>query len=109
MIAALYPQLSAAAQSLFRTSYGLLLLAHLILLLPHSRRFFMSERWKGYAQSSWDVDLIQNPIVHPIVMAAWFSCAALLATGRWTFAASIVNLLLWRYFFGPIRWNGALR
>jgi hypothetical protein len=109
MIAALYPQLSFAAQSLFRAGYGLLLFVHLILLLPHSRRFFMSERWKGYAQSSWDVDLIQNPLVHPIVMAVWLSCAALLATGRWTLAASIVNLLLCRYFFVHMRWKGVLR
>src|SRR5258705_6698415 len=42
-------------------------------------------------------------------MAAWFSCAAILATGRWTFAASIVNLLLCRYFFVHMRWKGVLR
>src|SRR5437870_4792490 len=90
----LYPQLSLATQTFFRTAYGILLLCHLALLLPHSRRYFMSERWKGYAQSSWDVDLIQNPVIHPIFMTAWFVCAALLTTGRWTVGAALVNLLL---------------
>jgi len=40
----------------------------------------MSERWKGYAQSSWDVDVIQNPAAHPFVMAIWFTCAVRFAT-----------------------------
>jgi len=104
-----YPQLSLNAQSFFRLVYGILLFAHLILLLPHSRRFFMSERWKGYAQSSWDVDIVQNPFVNPIVMATWFICAALLTFGRWTVLAALINLLLCRYFFVHMRWKGVLR
>jgi hypothetical protein len=106
---ALYPQLSAEAQAFLRIAYGVLLLAHLVLLLPHSRRFFMSERWKGYAQSSWDVDVIQNPAVHPVVMAIWFTCAISLVMGRWTVLAAFVNLLLCRYFFVHMRWKGVLR
>jgi hypothetical protein len=105
----LYPQLSLNAQALFRTVYGILLLGHLLLLLPHSRRFFMSERWKGYAQSSWDVDALQNPIVHPIMMIVWFSCAVLLTFGRGAVWAALVNLLLCRYFFVHMRWKGVLR
>src|SRR2546430_1227733 len=95
----LYPQLSLNAQSFFRLVYGILLFAHLVLLLPHSRRFFISERWKGYAQSSWDVDVIQNPIAYPAVMAVWFLCAVLLTFGRLTIWAALINLLLCRYFF----------
>lgn len=105
----LYPPLSLNAQSFFRTVYGILLLGHLVLLLPHSRRFFMSERWKGYAQSSWDVDAIQNPFAHPFVMVVWFGCAILLTFGRWTVAAALINLLLCRYFFVHMRWKGVLR
>jgi hypothetical protein len=105
----LYPQLSFNAQSLFRILYGILLFGHLVLLLPHSRRFFMSERWKGYAQSSWDVDAIQNPFAHPFVMAVWFGCSILLTFGRWTVAAALINLLLCRYFFVHMRWKGVLR
>jgi hypothetical protein len=105
----LYPQLSAEAQAFLRVAYGILLLAHLVLLLPHSRRFFMSERWKGYAQSSWGVDVIQNPVAHPIVMASWFICALSLVMGRWTVLAALINLLLCRYFFVHMRWKGVLR
>lgn len=69
----------------------------------------MSERWKGYAQSSWDVDVIQNPVALPFVMAVWFLCAAALVIGRWTVLAALVNLLLCRYFFVHMRWKGVLR
>jgi hypothetical protein len=104
-----YPQLSLEAQAFLRIAYGILLLGHLILLLPHSRRFFMSERWKGYAQSSWDVDVIQNPVAHPIMMTMWFGCAILLVLGRWTVLAALINLVLCRYFFVHMRWKGVLR
>ncbi len=105
----LFPQLSVNAQSLFRIVYGILLFGHLVLILPHSRRFFMSERWKGYAKSSWDVDVIQNPTAHPLVMTVWFLCALLLTFGKWTIVAALVNLLLCRYFFVHMRWKGVLR
>jgi hypothetical protein len=104
-----YPQLSFVTQSFFRAVYGLLLLGHLLLLLPNARRYFMSERWKGYAQSSWDVDAIQNPVVHPVVMFVWLGCAVALIFGRWTVAAALINLLLCRYFFVHMRWKGVLR
>jgi hypothetical protein len=107
--AGLYPQLSLVGQSFFRVAYGVLLFGHLVLLLPHSRRFFMSERWRGYAQSSWDVDLIQNPVVHPLVMTTWFACSLALVFARWTVLAAFVNLLLCRYFFVRMRWKGVLR
>jgi hypothetical protein len=105
----LYPQVSLTTQAFFRVAYGVLLFGHLVLLLPHARRFFMSERWKGYAQSSWDVDVIQNPLVHPVVMISWFACAVALVFGRWVVLASLVNLLLCRYFFVHMRWKGVLR
>ena len=103
-----YPQLSFVTQSFFRTVYGILLLGHLILLLPHARRYFMSERWKGYAQSSWDVDAIQNPVMHPVVMSVWFGCAIAMILGRWTVAAALINVLLCRYFFVNMRWKDLL-
>lgn len=105
----IYSQVSLVTQSFFRAAYGILLFGHLALLLPHARRFFMSERWKGYAQSSWDVDVIQNPVAHPVVMVIWFTCAISLVLGRWTVLAALVNLLLCRYFFVHMRWKGVLR
>ena len=105
----LFPQLSPNAQAFFRIAYGVLLFGHLVLLLPHSRRFFISERWRGYAESGWDVDVVQNPFVHPVLMLCWFLCAALLIAGRYTVLAAFVNLLLCRYFFVHMRWKGVLR
>jgi hypothetical protein len=96
-------------QMFIRMAYGVLLLGMLLMTLPHGRRFFISERWGGYAQSSPDVDAIQNPTVYPFVMAGWSLCAVLIALGLWSVLAALVNLLLCRYFFVYMRWKGVLR
>src|SRR5215510_2125058 len=77
----LWPELSPAAQTLLRAGYGLLLLAFLLMTLPHGRRFFLSERWGGYAQASPGVDALQNPVVYPLLMASWLLAAGLLVVG----------------------------
>ena len=105
----LHPTLSPAAQSLLRCGYGVLLLFMLVQTLPQARRFFVSEHWGGYAKSDRRVDLIQNPYALPLVMTVWLACAVLLITGRLTVLASLVNLLLCRYFFIAMRWRGILR
>lgn len=107
--AAILPELSVPAQNFFRMAYGILLFASTIMAARHGRRFFMSERWGGYAKSSWDVDLVQNPVVYPLLITAWLSCAALLIVGVWPVAAAFVNLLFCRYFFVHMRWKGILR
>ena len=104
-----HPTLSTATQALIRCIYGVLLLGTLVQALPQARRFFVSERWGGYAKSNRRVDLVQNPYALPFVMGAWLACAVLLITGRWTALASFVNLLLCRYFFIAMRWKGILR
>src|SRR5712692_992178 len=109
MDAFLHQSLSPAAQSLFRCAYGTLLLLTLGQALPQARRFFVSERWGGYAQSDRRVDLLQNPYALPLVMGLWMAAALLLIAGRFTVAASLANLLLCRYFFIAMRWKGALR
>lgn len=90
-------------------AYGVLLLGTLAWALPQWRRFFVSERWGGYARSSRDVDFIQNPFVSPIVALLWFACALLITLGWWTVWAALINLLLCRYFFVRMRWRGVLR
>lgn len=105
----LTPQLSLETQALLRISYGVLLLALLGWTLPHARRFFMSERWGGYAKSSWDVDLVQNPIVLPVVLALWIGLGAALVVGWQPVWVSLLNLLICRYFFVYMRWKGVLR
>jgi len=86
-----------------------LLLGTLVMALPHARRFFLSERWGGYGQAIWDVDILQNPVAMPGVLAVWSSCAVLLIIGRWTVWAALVSLILCRYFFVRMRWKGVLR
>jgi hypothetical protein len=105
----LHQTLSPATQSLFRCGYGVLLLLTLAQAVPQARRFFVSERWGGYAQSERRVDLVQNRYLLPAIMGLWAACAGLLVAGRWTVMASLVNLLLCRYFFIAMRWKGVLR
>src|SRR5712691_3531825 len=94
----LHPALSPAAQAALRTSYGVLLLLTLGWTLPQARRFFVSDRWGGYARSDRTVDLVQNPYALPVIQLIWFTCAVLLVLGRHVVAAALVNLVLCRYF-----------
>ena len=106
---ALLPELGTATQSLIRLAYGVLMTATLLQALPEARRFFISERWGGYAKSQADVDLVQNPYVMPALLAVWIASAIALAAGVWTPWPAIVNLVLSRYFFIHMRWKGILR
>lgn len=104
-----YLSISLHTQAFIRTAYGALMLATLAFTLPQAPRFFLSERWGGYAKhdrfSSW----IQNPLVLPVAMVAWFSANVLLVLNCQTVLAGLVNLLLCRYFFIDMRWRGILR
>jgi hypothetical protein len=105
----LLPHLSPSTQALVRCGYGVLLGLTIAQALPEARRFFRSERWGGYAQSSPSVDLVQNPAVLPMVLAAWFVAAMCLVFGWVTVWAAIVNVAICRYFFVHMRWKGVLR
>ena len=52
----------------------MLMLATLLQALPEARRFFLSERWGGYAKSSRDVDAVQNPVVVPAAAGDLVRC-----------------------------------
>lgn len=104
-----FPELSPQLQALVRTGYGLLLLVMLADLCRHGRRFFLSERWGGYGQSSWSVDSLQNPLAYPLVMVAWLTAATALVAGWWTVGAALANLLFCRYYFVQMRWKGVSR
>jgi hypothetical protein len=103
------PELSAQAQAFVRAAYGVLLLATLLWALPHGRRFFVSERWGGYAQSDRWRDVLHSSAAFPFVMAVWAICAVLLVAGRATVPAALVNVLLCRHYFVGMRWKGVLR
>jgi len=103
------PELSPQVFALFRTAYGALLLGMLLMTLPHGRRFFVSERWGGYGESTRAVDAVQNPVVYPALMVVWLASALLLIVGEWTFWAALINLILCRYFFVRMRWKSVAR
>ncbi len=104
-----WPQLAPQTQAFIRFGYGVCMLGMLALALPHARRFFVSERWGGYARSSRFTDAVQNPFVMPIVYCVWVASAALLVSGRWTVWAALMNLVICRELFIRMRWNGVLR
>jgi hypothetical protein len=105
----LSPSISAATAGAIRVSCGLLMLLTLLRLVPHARRYFMSERWGGYGEAGWRVDLLQNPVVMPALMAAWIAATIGLITDRAVIAAAAINLACCYYFFTAMRWRGVLR
>ncbi|HEV8348441.1 MAG TPA: hypothetical protein VGQ16_17815 [Vicinamibacterales bacterium] len=105
----LYPTLDPAMQSFIRVAYGILQLLTLLSAVPHARRYFLTDRWGGYAQSSRWTDAVQNPIVSPVLLAVWIGTAIALIAGWWVVPAAAVNLLLCHYFFIRMRWRAVLR
>jgi hypothetical protein len=103
------PHLSASTQAFIRSAYGVVMIATLLQALPEARRFFLSERWGGYAKSSRDVDAVQNPVAMPLLMGVWLIAAIMLVAGWSSLGAALVNLALCRYFFIHMRWKGILR
>jgi hypothetical protein len=95
--------------ALIRAGDGLLMLLTLIWAWPARRRFFVSERWAGYVESSPRADRFHSPAVIDAVLIAWAACCAALIAGVWVVPAALLNLLLCRYFFVQLRWKGLLR
>jgi hypothetical protein len=103
------PSLSAEVQAFIRVAYGVLQLLTIVSALPHAARYFRSERWGGYAQSSVSVDAVQNPVVGVAVMVVWLCSAVGLVIGRFVVAAAFANLAISYYLFIRMRWRGVLR
>lgn len=104
-----WPTLSPSTQAFIRIAYGVLMLGTLLWALPNWRRFFVSERWGGYAESSREIDFIQNPFGSIVIAIIWFTALVLLTLGYWTTVAALVNLIFCYYFFVRMRWKGILR
>ena len=105
----LYPSIGPAVLTFIRVAYGVLLAATLVAALPHARRYFLTERWGGYAETSRWTDLLQNPLVLPVLLIVWLGAAIALVFGWVVVPAAIANVLLCRYFFIQMRWRGVLR
>jgi hypothetical protein len=99
------PSLLAA----IRVAYGVLMMATLASAVPHARRYFLSERWGGYGERGWRVEILQNPVAMPLVIAIWFLANLGLVAGVDVVPCAAVNLALCHYFFIQMRWRGVLR
>jgi hypothetical protein len=104
-----FPEVSDSTLAFVRAGYGVLMLLTLLQALPEARRFFVSERWGGYARSGTAIDAIQNPWVMPLVVGVWIAAAAALVMGWAMPWPALVNLAICRYFFIHMRWHGVLR
>src|SRR3954469_17134560 len=105
----LQPQVSPTVQAFIRASYGVLLILTLLQNLPQSRRFFLTQRYGGYAESSKLRDIVQNPRYLPLILGIWFISAVAITVGYYAWLFALVNLVLCRYFFIHMRWRGLLR
>src|SRR5579885_1459998 len=103
------PQLSYSVQAIFRCAYGILLLGFLCMAIPHWRRFFISERWGGYAKSSPLTDVLQSPVGSVALGLTWAGCGIALIAGWQLVACSLINLLICRYLFIEMRWQSVTR
>jgi hypothetical protein len=103
------PPVAYAALEVLRIVYGVLLLLTLLQALPQARRFFLSEKFGGYADSSpWSLSL-HNPPALGVVLILWFSAAVGLITGAQVVLSALLNLVFCRYFFISMRWKSILR
>jgi hypothetical protein len=96
-------------QELIRTAYGVLMLLTLVAALPHARRYFMSEKWGGYARSSALSDALQNPLAIAVILAAWMASDVALILEWRPVAAAAINLACCYYFFNRLRWASVSR
>ena len=103
------PSIGPSVADALRIGCGVLMLAMLIRLVPDARRYFLSERWGGYGERGWRVDLIQNPVVMPALLIAWMGACIALTAGRYPTIAAAINLACCYYFFIAMRWRGVLR
>jgi hypothetical protein len=92
-----------------RIGLGVTMVLTLLRALPLARYYFLSERWGGYGERGWRVDLVQNPIVMPVVYVIWLGANAALIAGVYPVMAAGFNLLACYYFFITMRWRGVLR
>jgi hypothetical protein len=103
------PEMSVTTQAVFRAAYGTVLLGTVLWNSLQGRRFFISERWGGYGQQSVRVDVLQNPVCYPLILAVWIASAVGIILGWGGIWPALVNVLLCRYYFIAMRWSGVLR
>src|SRR3984885_3079592 len=102
-------QWSASAEAVLRTGYGVLLLFQLLLTARQAKRFFVSERFGGYLESTPLRDAVLRPIVAQLLVAVWILAALGILTDSCLLTATLIHFALARYFFVKTRWQSILR
>jgi hypothetical protein len=92
-----------------RAVYGILQALTLITALPHARRYFATEKWGGYTESTPWADALLSPRGVAAIMAVWLGSALCLAAGIAIVPAAALNLALCYFFFIRLRWRSVLR
>ncbi len=104
-----YLELSPSVQALIRVGYSGILLGTLLLSLPSARRFFGTEKHRGYADSNRWLDLALSLPGRTLLLCSWLAATFWLLTGRHTVLAAFWSLLLCRFFFVSMRWKSVTR
>lgn len=102
-------QLSPSAEAALRISYGLLLSLQILVTLPNARRYFATERFGGYMESTPALDRLHTPLSAVLICAVWFCAALCIALNIWLLPAALINFALARYFYIGTRWQSILR
>lgn len=102
-------QLPPSAEVALRTSYGVLLSLQLLATLPNARRYFSSERFGGYMESTPALDRLHTPLTGLLIGAVWLCSALCIALNVLLLPAALINFGLARYFYIGTRWRSILR
>lgn len=105
----IHPGFSPGAEALLRVVAGALLFIQGLVTLPHAWRFYSTERYRGYTDSTPFRDIVLHPAGVAIIEFVWLASTLCIAFDRWTFVAALLNFLIARYFFVNLRWHGILR
>jgi hypothetical protein len=102
-------QWSPSSEAVLRTGYGTLLLLQLLMTARQAKRFFVSERFGGYLESTPWRDAILRPPIARAIITVWILAALCILNGTYLLAATLLHFALCRYFFVRTRWQGILR
>lgn len=92
-----------------RAWYGVLQMLTLVAALPHARRYFSTEKWGGYTESTPWTDAWLSPVGVGALLAVWLASVVCLVAGVAVVAAAAINLAFCYIFFIRLRWRSVLR
>ncbi len=99
-----------ASKHVLRIGYGALLFLQLaVLTAAQAHRFFTTERYGGYIESTPSRDRWMRPPVARAIVALWILCALGIASGWLFLPCALINFALARYFYVHTRWHSILR